>query len=282
LKNAATLKESYELVKQAEFYTLIEDKVITCPATLQEFEDRLFAICESYYESLIGIANYVGPGKTVKRLVSNEMLVDLLIVAEKGETISVQMDPYSFLKISLEKDGPLGLSDSFIIGIERDRTAMFMLHAQNRIQVQATGQILWAINKNSIDTMQSMVEILRKEPISSMLCIDRFSSDRTLLNWLKSVFPKSDLNRVGRPSKVGSPKEQFVDTPIIPGIFSENKVCFPGLICTLKTFVKVMDIFEIDKSEPIFEALINEYLGNFPSYFRSFVYNTWIKTPSLK
>jgi len=210
------------------------------------------------------------------------MLVDLLIVAEKGETISVQMDPYSFLKISLEKDGPLGLSDSFIIGIERDRTAMFMLHAQNRIQVQATGQILWAINKNSIDTMQSMVEILRKEPISSMLCIDRFSSDRTLLNWLKSVFPKSDLNRVGRPSKVGSPKEQFVDTPIIPGIFSENKVCFPGLICTLKTFVKVMDIFEIDKSEPIFEALINEYLGNFPSYFRSFVYNTWIKTPSLK
>lgn len=153
---------------------------------------------------------------------------------------------------------------------------------KDKIQIQAVSQLLWAIEKNAIPTIERMITILRQNnQVVELLKIDRFSSDRTLFNWITEVFPVPYEQRAGRPSQEGPSEELFEKVICIPNIFSDKGVCFPKLICVLKTLAQIAPLLNYHRREIQHKSVVVDvYLEPLPRYLRSFCLNTWGKTVS--
>lgn len=247
------------------------------PKDVREFESRLNNIFLHYHEKLIGLAHYVGTRKTLDREINEEMLVDLLVAIEgfdKNKPFTVHMDPITFLRIALEKDAPLGESDRYLLGVDRDRSGISQPD-KNRIGVQAVAQAVWAIRKNKIPTIEKMKLVIRDDPdLVNLLRTKDYDiqkvSERTLSNWISAIFPVPGGKRRGRPSKGGIPDFLFDKIVPISGILNgENKICFPKLFNVLVTQVNTLKIMGLSIEQALASKVIRFYLDALPVYLQS-------------
>jgi hypothetical protein len=254
--------------------------LIKLPEDLSEFEDRLGVFLYDLQDLFYGITYEIETGKTLKRDMSPESLVDILLVYEKrlqkGASLpSKTLETYSILKLCLEKDVYLFEKDSYLLGIERDRSGLSSPQ-KNAIAVQCAAQVLWHIEGNKILTIKAMVKILNSDkeyPFFELLELGRFNDERTIRNWVRAVCPIPMDQRKKRRSKDAVVFNTIVP---VPDIFTDGKISFPRLRFALLCLSRVMKalgspLSEIGQSKPI--ALLIGQLKFYPKLYAK----DWIK-----
>lgn len=99
------------------------------PKNMREFEDRWGWFEEALRNLLFGLIHDIESGKTLKKEITPEVMVDALCYYEKNFEkqwiINAQLQSYSLITLIIEKDAPLIIcDDTFLLGIERDRSGL--------------------------------------------------------------------------------------------------------------------------------------------------------------
>lgn len=236
------------------------------PKNLAEFEDRIGWYEESLRKLLFGFIHDIETGKTLKREISLELMVEALCDYEKRmeelQIINVQLQPLFLIALIIEKNAPLVICDDmYLFGIERERSALSKPQ-QNKIAVQAVAQTIWFLRKNDFPTIEKMKEVLldKHEPFFQLLQLDRFNSESTLEDWISEIFPVPLKERKGRTPKVGVSEEYFNCLISIPGIFTEhNQVNLLKLQFAIKCLTRSLILMGMDKHAIEESSLIQFY-----------------------
>lgn len=252
--------------------------LIKPPKDLSEFEDRLGVFLLELQNLFFGISYEIEDGKTLKRDMSPESLVDILLVYEKrlqkdASLPSKTLKIYSILKLFLEKDVYLFEMDSYLLGVERDRSGL-SLPQKNVIAVQCASQVLWCLEGSRIPGPRAMRSKLldEKQPFFDLLELERFISPITIEKWVSKVCPVPKDQRKKHSKNPGA----FDNIILIPKIFLDNRINFLRLRFALISITRVMkalgySLSEIVNSRPV--ALLTEPLKFYPRHYAS----DWIK-----
>lgn len=247
----------------------------------ESFEDRLLALEEKLRERVFGLDHDVGSTKNIKRDKTNENLVNALCYFEKhaNDVINEQLNPTGLLKAILDNDAPfLVCDDMYILGVERDRSKLFVPQ-KNEIAFQVAAQLIWYFKKNEIPTIDSMVKFLRSKnsPLYSLLKPMKFHSSRTIEDWVRSVFPLENRLRKGRPRDDGRKAADFAYVRLIQNVFSEKnkKVNFAKLRFIILCLSQMLKIWGLSTEKIKTCGLTQAYILPLPIHLHRFLY-IWI------
>jgi hypothetical protein len=257
-----------------------QDRPRPHPSSPQWFEWKLGTIFDALRDRFFGYTYDVVSKKTLRRDKSEESLVDALLCFEKyceehdDRLPTESLIPYKFLKLVLERNASLfGFEEELFdpIGIKRDRSGI-SLPQKNTIAVQCAGQILWHLEGRQIDSIEAMEErLLRKEPLLfQLLELHRFSSDRTIENWLRPIFPRPPEERK-QPNRKGA-LDRLVP---IPGVHAEHGTNFQKLQFAATSITRILRILGW-KIDQVIDSTFIELLGRpIGPYLRSYLQD-WV------
>lgn len=236
------------------------------PKDMVAFEDRIVWYEESLRKLLFGFIHDIELGKTLKREITPEVMVEALCNYEERmeelKIINVQLQPLFLIALIIEKNAPLVLCDDmYLFGVERERSGL-SIPQQNKIAVQAVAQAIWFLRKNKVPTIEKMKQILldRDEPFFQLLQLDRFNSESTLEGWLSEIFPVPLKERKGRTPKGGISEGYFKLLIPIPGIFNEhNQVNLLKLRFAIKCLTRSLILLNVTKHVIEESSLIQFY-----------------------
>jgi hypothetical protein len=253
------------------------DRDFSPPKSLEVFEYRLFVCLRDVKKLHFGYAHLLAQGKTLKKRTDHKTLVDTLLLHEKyskrtKQPICNSKEAYKFLKYLLEKDAPTGLPDAFLLGFHRDRSGL-ALSEKNEIAVQCAAQILWFIEGANIPTLEAMRTRLgtKNDPIYHLLKLDRFNNDRTILKWIRPIFPVPSELRKDRKYTT----QYFKNIIPIPGIFTERGINFLKLLFALQCHTRLMKILGKHQEQIILTAPVQLLVGHFQFYLQEYA-KEWI------
>lgn len=253
------------------------DRDFSPPKSLEVFEYRLFICLRDVKKMHFGYAHLLAEGKTLKKRTDPKALVDILLAHEKhSERIKRSRfsykEAYEFLKYLLEKDAPTGLPDKFLLGFQRNRSGL-SLTEKNEIAVQCAAQILWSMEGANIPTLEAMRTRLgtKNDPIHRLLKLSRFNNERTILKWIRPVFPvPSELRKDHKHTA-----KYFENIISIPGIFTGRGVNFLKLLFALQCLTRFMKILGKQQEHIILTAPVQLLVGHFQFYLQDYA-KEWI------
>jgi hypothetical protein len=245
------------------------------PKDLREFEERLGEFYERQYTRFFGLAFDISSGKTLRKEANAEALVKCLIDFEKNEQpiYYAQIESYKFLKMALEKDAPLFENDMYLLGINRDRSGLF-LPQKNVISVQCAAQVLWHLEKGKIPTIEAMQNYLfdQSKPFFKLLQLHRFQGQRTIKRWISAIFPIPPANRKMKSLPC---EDSFQNLILIPDIYTNAGVSFPRLIFAISCLSQILHAIGWQTSQISHSCFIQQLTQPIQFYPRLYI-SDWI------
>lgn len=245
------------------------------PKDLREFEERLGEFYECQYTRFFGLAFDISSGKTIRKEANAEALVKCLIDFEKNEQpiYYAHIEAYKFLKMALEKDAPLFENDMYLLGINRDRSGLF-LPQKNVISVQCAAQVLWHLEKGKIPTIEAMQNYLfdQSKPFFELLQLHRFQGQRTIKRWISAIFPIPSANRKMKNLPCD---DYFQNLILIPDIYTNVGVSFPRLIFAISCLSQILHATGWQMSQVSQSCFIQQLIQPIQFYPRLYV-DDWV------